>query len=64
MSNNCGDQFDPDQAAAPGRRSAADGLRRVLFVAVSAAALLLSAGNFAEAATFSPMVESDILACS
>jgi TPR repeat protein len=52
MSNDCGDKFDPDQAVVPGRRSTSGRLRRAFFVVAAALALLMSAGNFAEAATF------------
>jgi TPR repeat protein len=52
MSEVRGGDFDPDRAVLPGRRSMAGRLRRASFVAAAAAALLVSAGNFAEAASF------------
>jgi TPR repeat protein len=52
MSDDGSEKFDRDQAALAARRSMPDRLRRALFVAAAAAALLVSAGNFAEAATF------------
>jgi TPR repeat protein len=51
MNKGCDNNFDPDRAILP-RRSIADRLRRTLFIASAAAALLMSAGNFAEAGTF------------
>jgi TPR repeat protein len=52
MSEVRGDDFDPDRAVLPGRRSMSGRLRNASFVAAAAAALLVSAGNFAEAASF------------
>lgn len=51
MNKGCDNNFDADRAILP-RRSIADRLRRTLFIASAAAALLMSAGNFAEAGTF------------
>jgi TPR repeat protein len=44
--------FDPDRAVLSGRRSLSGRLRRAFFVAAAAAALLASAGDLAEAASF------------
>jgi uncharacterized protein len=52
MSEVCGGIFNLDRAVLAGRRSMSGRLRRASFVAAAAAALLVSAGNFAEAATF------------
>jgi TPR repeat protein len=52
MSRVCGGNLDPERAVLSGGRSMSDRLRRAFFVAAAAAALLVSAGNFAEAASF------------
>jgi TPR repeat protein len=48
----CGDNFERDHAVLRGSRSVSDRLRRACFVAFAAAVLLVSAGNFVEAASF------------
>jgi len=51
MNKGCGDRIGPERAM-PRRRTLADRLRRGFFIVAAAAALAMSAGNFAEAATF------------
>jgi TPR repeat protein len=51
MSKGCGDSLGPDGVGRHAR-SAAIRLRRAVFIAAAATLLLLSAGSFAEAATF------------
>jgi TPR repeat protein len=51
MSRGYSDRFDPDRAISRSR-SSVDRLRRSLFIAAATATLLVSIGNFAEAASF------------
>jgi hypothetical protein len=51
MGNDCGDNSDPKQVVLLKRWSMSDRARRAFFVVAAAIALLVSAGNFAEAAT-------------
>jgi TPR repeat protein len=52
MGNDCGDNADPKRVVLLKRRSMPDRVRRAFFIAAAAITLLVSAGNFAEAATF------------
>jgi uncharacterized protein len=52
MSIGCGDNFDRDHAVRRGGRSMPDRVRRTFAVVAAAIALLVSAGDFAQAATF------------
>jgi uncharacterized protein len=52
MDNGRGENSDPKQVVLPRRRFMSDRIRRAFFVAVAAMALLVSAGDLVEAATF------------
>jgi len=52
MIKGCSDKFDPNRLARSARPSVAYRLKRAFFIVAAAMALLLSAGDFVEAATF------------
>jgi TPR repeat protein len=52
MNDGCRDKFGPKRPSMSGRPSISGRLRRAFCIAIAATALLMSAGNFAEAQSF------------